>query len=212
MQRKIISLTVFFSFVLLCATSIVLYIAPEGRVAYWGNWELLLFSKTQWGALHIVGGLLFLLASIWHLILNWKLIVVYIKKGTGDAFRKPLPTLIALGICLITYGGTLLGMPPMKQIMDWNADIKVWQAAINGKPPYGHAELSTLEKFCSFMELNLDSAIARLQQAKIKGPITPQTTILELAKANDCTPQQIFLLIKETGEGKGQKRGVGQSE
>lgn len=34
MLRKIISLTTFFSFVLLIISSIMLYVVPEGRVAY----------------------------------------------------------------------------------------------------------------------------------------------------------------------------------
>ena len=41
MLRKIISLTTFFSFVLLILSSIMLYVVPEGRVAYWADWRII---------------------------------------------------------------------------------------------------------------------------------------------------------------------------
>ena len=71
MLRKIISLTTFFSFVLLILSSIMLYVVPECRVAYWADWRII-FTKAQWGDLHITGGALFLVAGLWHTFLNWK--------------------------------------------------------------------------------------------------------------------------------------------
>lgn len=207
MQRKIISLTAFFSFVLLCFTSCILYIVPEGRVAYWGNWDLLTLSKSQWGAIHITGGLLFIIVSIWHIILNWKSILNYMKKNVAQMLRMPVPVLFALGICLLVYGGTLANVPPMKQLVAWNLDIKAYQAKVNGNPPYGHAELSSLEKFCAFMSFDLDRVLAHLKNKQLKGALDAQTTILELAKANSCTPQQLFVTIKE-GAGGGSKRSL----
>jgi hypothetical protein len=37
--RKITSLTALLSFVLMLVTSIILYIVPQGRVAYWADWR-----------------------------------------------------------------------------------------------------------------------------------------------------------------------------
>lgn len=207
MQRKIISLTAFFSFVLLCFTSCVLYIVPEGRVAYWGNWSLLSLGKSQWGALHITGGLLFIIVSIWHIVLNGKPILNYMKKNAVQMLRMPVPLLCALGLCLLVYGGTLANVPPMKQLVAWNLDIKAYQAKMNGNPPYGHAELSTLEKFCAFMGFDLERVLVHLKHTQFKGVLDAQTTILELAKANSCTPQQVFMEIKE-GAGGGGKRSL----
>ena len=197
MQRKIISMTAFFSFVLLCVTSCILYIVPEGRVAYWGNWTLFALSKSQWGAMHITGGLLFLIVSIWHIVLNWKSILNYMKKNVAQMLRMPVPVLAALGICVVIYGGTIADIPPMKQLVAWNLEIKAWQARVNGNPPYGHAELSSLEKFCSFMGFDVTVVLEHLKTAGLKGVLEPQTSILELAKANNCTPQQIFVRMKE---------------
>lgn len=96
MLRKIISLTTFFSFVLLIISSVMLYVVPEGRVAYWADWRII-FTKAQWGDLHITGGALFLVAGLWHTFLNWKPVMNYIR-GAKDGSRKPL--LAAALICL----------------------------------------------------------------------------------------------------------------
>lgn len=61
MIRRFVSLTLVFSFLLLAASSIMLYVVPEGRVAYWSHWSALSFSKEQWGAMHITGGFMFLI-------------------------------------------------------------------------------------------------------------------------------------------------------
>ena len=62
-MRKITSLTASLSFVLMVATSVILYIVPQGRVAYWADWRLWGLTKTQWGEIHINVGLLFLLSG-----------------------------------------------------------------------------------------------------------------------------------------------------
>lgn len=206
MQRKVVSLTVFFSFILLCISSIVLYMAPEGRVAYWGNWQLLGVSKSQWSALHIVGGLLFLVTSIWHIVLNWWAIVKYLQNKARQATSQHIPALAALAICFVIYGGTLLEAQPMKQIVTWNLQLKAWQAKVNGNPPFGHAELSHLEKLCAFLKIDLPGAIEALQKAGLKGSLSPQTTILEIAQNNGMTPQQVFLVIKPWAGGKKEER------
>lgn len=38
--RRLTSLTALTSFVLLLVTSVVVYLAPQGRVAYWADWRL----------------------------------------------------------------------------------------------------------------------------------------------------------------------------
>ena len=201
---------------MLCMTSIVLYIAPEGRVAYWGNWTFFLASKSQWTGLHITGGLLFFITSLWHIALNWKPIVSYMKQRAAAMRLMPVPVAAALGICLFVYAGTLAGVPPMRQLVTWNQDIKEYQARVNGSPPFGHAELSSLEKFCAYLGFDLHTVLAHLDKAGLQGALKPETTILELAKANKLTPQQVFGVIREavgaTGKGKeggGRRKGGG---
>ena len=78
-MRKITSLSALASFVLLTLTSVILYIVPPGRVAYWADWRLWGLSKTQWDNLHINLGVLFLVAVCFHVYFNWNPIVAYLK-------------------------------------------------------------------------------------------------------------------------------------
>src|SRR6056297_2992323 len=78
-MRRITSLTALISFVLLILTSLVLYIVPSGRVAYWAGWKLWGLSKEDWGAVHINLGLLLLLSMILHIYYNWTPLTSYMK-------------------------------------------------------------------------------------------------------------------------------------
>jgi len=82
--RQITSLTAFTSFVLMLITSLILYISPQGRVAYWADWRLLGLDKTQWSNLHINLGVLFLLAVFLHIYYNWKPILSYLKNKARE--------------------------------------------------------------------------------------------------------------------------------
>lgn len=45
--RRIVSLTMFVSFVFVSFTGITLFLCPQGRVAYWGGWTMFGLSKGQ---------------------------------------------------------------------------------------------------------------------------------------------------------------------
>ncbi|MGB5619617.1 MAG: DUF4405 domain-containing protein [Desulfobacterales bacterium] len=70
--RKITSLTAGLAFIVMLVTSIILYVVPQGRVAYWADWKLWGLTKTDWGNIHINLGLLFLIALFLHIYYNWK--------------------------------------------------------------------------------------------------------------------------------------------
>ena len=65
--RAFVSLSLTFSTVSLLLSSVILYIAPFGRDAYWVNWSFLFLNKEQWTACHIilVSLCLFLSFGIW---------------------------------------------------------------------------------------------------------------------------------------------------
>ena len=60
------SLTAFLvtgSFLVLTVTGIVLYVVPQGRVAYWVHWSLAGMEKDQWAWAHMIFGALFIVTS-----------------------------------------------------------------------------------------------------------------------------------------------------
>lgn len=193
--RKIVSLTSLLAFVFLILTSFVLYIVPQGRVAYWSDWRLWGLTKTDWGNIHINLGVLLLLSVAFHVYYNWKPIVAYLKNKARQ-IRVFTPDFnVATAVVIIFTVGTYFLIPPFSWILGLSGTIKDAAALKYGEPPYGHAELSTLKSFTAKMNLDLNRSLDNLQSAGIRFSGSDQT-LLEIAKANRLTPQQVYLAMQ----------------
>lgn len=193
LMRKIISLTTFFSFVLLFVTSVVLYVTPHGRVAYWSNWQLWGLSKTQWGALHTNLGVLFTVVGVWHLVLNWSAIVSYLSRRQQALCSSAM--VWSFVITVVVSVGTLVDVMPFSGVQVLGERIKDRASMVYGEPPYGHAELSSLKVLVRHTGLELDDVVERLNTAKITFD-SPEQSVLDIAIRNNMSPQQLFELIK----------------
>lgn len=194
-MRKITSLTMLISFVLLVLTSVLLYIVPQGRVAYWADWHFWGMSKTQWGNLHINLGFLFLLAGLLHIYYNWKPMVAYMKNRAKELKIFTPSFTVSLVLTLVVGVGTLLNIPPMSTVINFGNSIKDAAAEKYGEPPYGHAELSSLKLFAKQTDHDLDQAKELLNKAGIKFDGEEQT-ILEISKANNIAPKALADIMK----------------
>lgn len=199
-MRKITSLTALISFVLLMATSIVLYIVPAGRVAYWAGYKLWGLDKVQWGHVHINLGFLLLIAIILHVYYNWSAMISYMKNRSKQVQIFTANFNISLVVTLIVFFGTLAGIPPMSSIINMGDAISEKSNLYYGEPPYGHAELSPLADFVDKVKLDLDESLTKLQAAGIKVD-SPAQTMQEIATANGLSPQHVYDAIKPTGSG-----------
>ncbi len=194
-MRKITSLTMLISFVLELVTSVILYIVPQGRVAYWSDWRLWGLTKSQWGDLHINLGILFLLAAFLHLYYNWKPMIAYMKNKAKELKVFTGDFNIALVLSIIVCIGTFFNIPPMSTVLDFSESIKDAAAKQYGEPPYGHAELSSLKLFAGKTDLDLKAAKKLLIEAGIQG-VDDQITLGELAKLNQTNPKALFAIMK----------------
>ncbi len=193
--RKITSLTLFLSFFFLIITSIILYIVPQGRVAYWADWRLWGLSKTQWGDLHINFGFLFLLAGLLHIYYNWRPVVTYMKNRARKVTVMTPAFSIAFLLTLVVGVGTYYEIPPMSSVIQLGESFKDAAARKYGEPPYGHAELSSLKLFAKKQDLDLDKAVELLKKNKIVFAGVSET-LADIAAGNDLTPREIYALIK----------------
>ena len=123
--RRLTSLTASLAFVLMLVTSIILFITPQGRIAYWADWRLWGLTKTDWGNIHINLGLLFLVALSVHIYYNWKPLISYLKnKAKQTKLFAPefsLAFLITSGFIL----GSYFLVPPFGWVMSLNDRFKV---------------------------------------------------------------------------------------
>ncbi|MBI9080129.1 MAG: DUF4405 domain-containing protein [Pseudodesulfovibrio sp.] len=192
MLRKITSLTGFLSFIITLITSVILYIVPQGRVAYWADWTFLGLSKEQWGDIHITVGTLFVVALLVHIWLNWRPLLVCMKNRAREFSIKTAPVVISLAITLFVTAGTLLGLPPMQQILEFSASIKDSAMETYGNPPYGHAEQSSLRKFCGYLGFEVEEALVALRKAGYSVDAEAKAEIREIARAKGVSPQQVY--------------------
>ncbi len=199
-MRKVTSLTALISFVLLMLTSIILYIVPAGRVAYWANWTLWGLTKEEWGAVHINLGFLLLIAVLLHIYYNWTPMVSYMKNKARQFRLFTLDFNVSLAVTLVVFFGTLAGIPPMSTVINLGAKISEDANLYYGEPPYGHAELSPLADFVYKVHADLEESLTRLHDAGIAVSDNNQS-IGQLAEANGVSPRRIYEIIKPEAAG-----------
>ena len=189
--RRIISLFLLLGAAFLLITSLILYISPAGRVAYWSEWRLLGFTKSQWTSLHVNLGLFLLVAAGLHVYYNWKAIVAYLKNHAKQIVVFTGDFVVAALLGLVILVGTHYGVLPFGWIQSLNEHFEDVASSRYGEPPYGHAELSTLETFSRRLDLDLSKSIERLKE---KGfvEVDPKATLADIAAANQITPQTLF--------------------
>lgn len=193
--RKIKSLTALVSFVLLILTSVILYIVPAGRIAYWSDWHLWGLSKTEWGNLHINLGVLFLVAICLHIYYNWKPIVNYLKNKVKKITVFTPDFNAALVVTLVCLVGTYFMIPPFSTVLNIGESIKDAGALKYGEPPFGHAELAPLDSLIKKTGLELEPSLEKLKLAGVRFD-SPKQIMLDIAKNNKMTPKAIFSIIQ----------------
>jgi hypothetical protein len=204
--RRIISLIALLSFCVMAATGIVMFLAPQSRVAYWNGWELFGLSKRDFDAIHSTFMLLFLTSVIWHTVLNWKSLVDYLRTNSKKLVIVTPDLLLALAVCVLFFVGTVWRSVPFDQYLGVGSIAKdYWRDAL-GSPPWSPADAAPLDQFCIQMEdvelysnqravsINCDVAMSALRDAGIvvNDPTQPMD---DIAAANGTTPKAIAELV-----------------
>lgn len=193
--RKITSMTLLVSLVVLIINSVVLYVVPEGRVAFWADWRFWGLTKAEWSDQHLTVGLLFVLAGLLHTYYNWGAVKSYLKNRLKE-MRVFTPSFnIGLVITVLVVAGTYFHIPPFSTIVEVGSYFKEAAADKYGEPPYGRAELSSLKKFSEKEGIDLAQALELLDKAGVRVEGADQS-LLDLATANGISPQQLYTIIK----------------
>ena len=205
--RKTVSLTLGLSFLVMTVTGLVLFITPQGKVAYWSHWTLMGLGKEEWAGLHITSMVLLLVTGIWHIYYNWTPLVSYLKeKAKGVNFLKR-EFVAAVLLNTLFVAGTLFALPPFQTLLDLNDAVKGYWQEMQGSPPYGHAEESTLAAFAGYLRIEPDTAIDLLR-AKGIAVEGKNEVLLEIAQRNGVTPQALYDALKVKDRAKSAETGV----
>ena len=194
--RRIVSLSLMLLAVVLTYTGIVLYIAPQGRIAYWSDWHLLGLDKEQLGAIHTTSAFSFVILGLLHTWYNWKAILAYLKDKTRRLRVLTPEMLLACVLVAAIVAGTGLALPPFAQVVEAGETAKSWWEKREGSPPYGHAELSSLATIAGKLGLEPDRAVAILQAAGWL-EAHPERSLLDIGRANDRSPASLYKLLAE---------------
>ena len=195
-KRGLVSLLTLGGFIVMSLTGLMLYIVPQGRIAYWTDWHLLLLSKTQWGDIHILSSLLFIVAGVLHVYINWKQLMRYFYNRARGAMTLKKELAVALAITVLATVSGIYRLPPLSLLIDLNEAVKAaWVTSPDHEPPFGHAEELSLKVLCKKLGIPLDQARAALEAKghKIKSTGDSMQT---LARANGTTPMALYAVIK----------------
>jgi len=199
--RRVTTLTLTLSFLLMVYSGIMLFVTPPGRIAHWANWSLWGLTKEQYSAVHINFMVLFLAAAALHIYFNWKVLIAFLKNKVRRLVVLNREFIIALVLCLVVLTGTLLQWPPFRNLMAFNERVKDSWARSYGEPPYGHAELSSLQLLSQRLGLDPDQARQRLEAGgfRVEGL---QQTLADMAEKNGVSPQALYeTLLPPAGPG-----------
>ncbi|MGA1845687.1 DUF4405 domain-containing protein [Deferribacter abyssi] len=197
--KKITSIILLLSFLILAYTGSMLYIAPQGRVAYWAIWKFAGLTKTEYTNIHIMFSLIFLIFGILHIYYNWKAIIHYLKNKHKKLVILTPNFIIALLITLLTFLGTYYNLKPFNTVIIFSDNIKTYWEKVLGTPPISHGELLSLENFCTKFNIDLQKAESILKENEIKIN-SPNDTLKTIAIKNNTTPQKIYELIRNAKE------------
>jgi len=201
--KKITSLTMLLSMLAMTYTGIILFITPAGRVANWANWQLLGLSKEQYGQIHSTFMVLFIIATILHVIYNWKPMTSYMKDKAKKMVVFTKDMIVAVSLFLVFLLGTIYEVSPFSNFLDFGEEIKDSWEKDYGTAPYSHAELSSLKSFCKKLDFDLEKSKEIL---KTNGFVFQEDQSLsQIAKVNKVSPKFIYDLLKMNFEKDGRK-------
>ncbi len=210
-MKKITSLSLGFSFLIMSYTGVILYIAPHGRIARWLDWHFLGLDKTQYQELHTTSMVTFLIFGIWHIYFNWKPIVSYMMDTTKKISFTKKEFLIAFLLNAIFIIGTLSAVQPFQGFLDMGESIKEsWGEKSNKtskqtdsqdiqvsiKPPPEQLGRKTLQELSNMGNINLEKSINILKSKGLED-VDASSRIRQISNELDSTPSDVYKIITE---------------
>jgi hypothetical protein len=194
-KRGLTSLMTVTGFIIMGFSGVIAYIVPQGRIAYWTDWHFLGLTKSNWGDLHILSSLLFLIAGGFHIYFNWKPLKNYfISRARGGLnIRKEIIVCLVVTIWVVT--SSILRLPPLSYVLDFNEYVKAsWIVNKEYEPPFGHAELLSLSALCRKVGIPVKEALHELESRGVTVASAKQS-LAEIAKRNALKPMKVYSLI-----------------
>lgn len=213
--RGFTSIVTGLSFVGMCVTGTILFVVPPGRIANWTDWRMAGLTKHQWIGLHIWFSILFMVAALYHLYLNWRVFLNYFKDKISKGYALRWEWVSALVLCLLIGVATLAEVKPFSSLLDWNEAIKYSWDEPARRAPIPHAELLTLDQLAEQVkDVDAETMMANLKAKGIEVE-SSASVVSELARAHNISPIALYNIAvgadqPRGGHGRGGRGGGGQ--
>lgn len=196
--KKLSSLTIFIAILVMIYTGIILFIGPSCSIANWTNWELLGLTKAEYINIHTTFMLLFIIAMGVHLYYNLGPMLSYTKDEAKKVTNFTNELIMATLLSMAVFVGTLYEKSPFIELLDFGSELETaWEVRIE-KPPFLHAELSSLLVFTKKMGYDLEKSKDILLSNNIK--FREPQSLTQIAKQNDISPRFIYDLLRKNFE------------
>jgi len=195
--RSFTSFTLVISTLVMSWSGFILYIAPPGRIANWGTWKLMLFTKSEWQALHTIFSYLFFILVIIHLFfVNWKAFLTYFKSKVKAGLNRKWELGTAIILSTVFFIGTLRHWTPFEPVMAFGEKVKEgWESDFQ-TPPVLHMETYNLEQISPLIDSIAPAELIKTLQENNIRVSSSEETLKDIATENNTTPSAIYDILR----------------
>jgi len=195
--RSFTSFTLVISTLVMSWSGFILYIAPPGRIANWGTWKLMLFTKSEWQALHTIFSYLFFILVIIHLFfVNWKAFLTYFKSKVRAGLNRKWELGTAIILSTVFFIGTLRHWTPFEPVMAFGEKVKEgWESDFQ-TPPVLHMETYNLEQISPLIDSIAPAELIKTLQENNIRVSSSEETLKDIATENNTTPSAIYDILR----------------
>jgi hypothetical protein len=195
--RSFTSFTLVISTLIMSWSGFILYVAPPGRIANWGTWKLMLFTKAEWQALHTIFSYLFFILVIIHLFfVNWKTFLTYIKSRLKSGLNKKWELGTAILLSSVFFVGTLRHWTPFEPVMAFGEKVKEgWETDFQ-TPPVLHMETYSLQQLSPLIDSIAPAELIKTLQENQIRVSSPEASLKDIATENNTTPSAIYEILR----------------
>jgi hypothetical protein len=200
--RIFISFGLFFSFLMLLVSGVILYIFPGSRGSGFIG-EMGGLTKPVWQNQHIIFGFAFSLLSLAHLFfINWHAFLSYLKTKTRQGMKRPAE-LVTIAVLSSFIGiGTYVGMQPFSGILAFGKGISNSWESKTITPPVLQAERMTLVELSQQRGLGNDPEVLKIKLVQAGLQVDSQRqTLAEIAAINGLTAESVYAILAHEKRG-----------